>query len=163
MADFTLRPAEPRDCGDLNRLILALAEYEKLSHQAAPSPEGLQEALFGQRPSCEALMAERSGRAVGFALFFTTFSTFLCRPGLYLEDVFVEPAHRGVGIGAAILRHLAGLAAERRCGRFEWRVLDWNEPAIGFYRRLGATSMDEWTTYRLTGDALTRLGSGTPE
>ena len=149
MADFILRRAEPGDCAELNRLILALAEYEKLSHQAAPSPEGLHEALFGERPACEALMAERSGRAVGFALFFTTFSTFLCRPGLYLEDVFVEPEHRGAGIGKAILGHLAGLAAERRCGRFEWRVLDWNEPSIRFYESLGGTLLPEWQLVRM--------------
>jgi GNAT superfamily N-acetyltransferase len=150
MADFTLRPAEPRDCADLTRLILELAEYEKLTHQAAPTPEGLRAALFGERPACEAIIAERGGRAVGFALFFTTFSTFLCKPGLYLEDVFVEPAHRGAGIGKAILRHLAGLAVDRRCGRFEWRVLDWNEPSIRFYESIGGQLLPEWQLVRMT-------------
>jgi len=157
MPDFTLRPAEPRDCGDLNRLILALADYEKLAHQAAPSPEGLHAALFGERPACEALIAERHGRAVGFALYFTTFSTFLCRPGLYLEDVFVEPGHRGAGIGGAILRHLAALAVDRRCGRFEWRVLDWNEPSIRFYESLGGKLMPEWQLVRMTEPAFSAL------
>ena len=150
MADFTLRSAEPRDCGELNRLILALAEYEKLSHQAAPTPEGLHEALFGNRPACEAVLAERGGRAVGFALFFTTFSTFLCKPGLYLEDLFVEPEHRGAGIGKAMLRHLAALAVERDCGRFEWRVLDWNEPSIRFYESIGGKLLPEWQLVRMT-------------
>lgn len=149
-ASFTLRPAEPRDCEDLNRLIAALAAYEKLSHLVESTPAALRESLFGPRPSCEAVMAERGGRAVGFALFFTTFSTFLCRPGLYLEDVFVEPEHRGAGIGKALLRHLATLAAERGCGRFEWRVLDWNAPSIRFYESLGAEVLPEWQLVRMT-------------
>lgn len=150
MADFVLRPAQPRDCGELNRLILELADYEKLSHQAAPTPEGLNEALFGPRPACEAVMAECGGRAVGFALFYTTFSTFLCRPGLYLEDLFVEPAHRGKGLGKAMLVHLAALAVERGCGRFEWRVLDWNEPSIRFYESIGGQLLPEWQLVRMT-------------
>jgi GNAT superfamily N-acetyltransferase len=148
--DFILRPAEPRDCGEICRLILALADYEKLAHQAAGTPEGLHAALFGARPSCEAVMAERGGRAVGFALFFTTFSTFLCKPGLYLEDLFVEPEHRGAGIGKALLRHLASLALERGCGRFEWRVLDWNEPSIRFYESIGGKLLPEWQLVRMT-------------
>jgi len=159
MADFTLRPAEPRDCGDLNRLILALAEYEKLSHAAAPTPEGLHEALFGHRPACEAVMAERAGRAVGFALFFTTFSTFLCKPGLYLEDLFVEPEHRGLGLGKAMLRHLAALAVERDCGRFEWRVLDWNEPSIRFYESIGGKLLPEWQLVRMTEPEFSALAN----
>ncbi len=150
VADFTLRPAQPRDCGELNRLILALADYEKLSEQATPTPEGLREALFGARPACEAVIAVRGGRTVGFALFFTTFSTFLCRPGLYLEDLFVEPEHRGRGLGKAMLRHLAALAVERNCGRFEWRVLDWNEPSIRFYESIGGQLLPEWQLVRMT-------------
>lgn len=148
--DFTLRPAAPADCADLHRLIVALADYEKLTHMVEGSPEGLRAALFGERPSCEAMIAERGGRAVGFALFFTTFSTFLCKPGLYLEDVFVEPEHRGAGIGKALLRHLATIAAERGCGRFEWRVLDWNTPSIRFYQSLGAEVLPEWQLVRMT-------------
>ena len=148
--DYTLRPARPGDCDDLHRLIVALAEYEKLTHMVEGSAEGLRAALFGARPSCEAVIAERQGRAVGFALYFTTFSTFLCRPGLYLEDVFVEPEHRGAGIGKALLRHLASIAAERGCGRFEWRVLDWNTPSIRFYESLGAEVLPEWQLVRMT-------------
>jgi GNAT superfamily N-acetyltransferase len=117
----------------------------------------LHEALFGERPAAEALVAERGGRAVGFALYFTTFSTFLCRPGLYLEDLFVEPAHRGAGIGKALLARLAALAAERRCGRLEWRVLDWNEPSIRFYESLGASLMKEWLLVRMTRPEFERL------
>src|SRR3954452_1513327 len=125
MADFTLRAARRKDTPELLRLIHALAVYEKLEHMAVGTPAQLDAALFGARPAAEAVMAERGGRAVGFALFFTTFSTFLCRPGIYLEDLFVEPGHRGLGIGKALLRHLAALAVERDCGRLEWRVLDW--------------------------------------
>ena len=150
MTDFVLRPAEPRDCVEIDRLIRELAVYEKLEHQKVGTPEGLHAALFGERPACEAIIAERNGRAVGFALFFTTFSTFLARPGIYLEDVFVEPAHRGLGIGKAILRHLAALAVERGCGRFEWRVLDWNEPSIRFYESLGGKVLPEWELVRMT-------------
>jgi GNAT superfamily N-acetyltransferase len=160
MPDFLLRPAEPRDCGEIDRLIRELADYEKLSHQMAGTPDGLRRALFGPRPAAEAVIAERGGRAVGFALFFTTFSTFLCKPGLYLEDVFVEPAHRGAGIGKAILRHLAGLAVERDCGRFEWRVLDWNEPSIRFYESLGGKVLPEWELVRMTAPEFTALARG---
>lgn len=157
MTDFLLRPVEPRDCGELDRLIRELAEYEKLSHMAVGTPESLHAALFGARPACEAVMAERHGRAVGFALYFTTFSTFLAKPGIYLEDLFVEPAHRGVGIGKAMLRHLAALAIERDCGRFEWRVLDWNEPSIRFYESLGARILPEWELVRMTETEFTAL------
>ena len=150
MTDFVLRPARPADCGEIDRLIHELAVYEKLAHQKVGTPGELQRALFGERPACEAIVAERGGRAVGFALFFTTFSTFLCRPSIYLEDVFVEPAHRGLGIGKAILRHLAALAVERGCGRFEWRVLDWNEPSIRFYESLGGKVLPEWELVRMT-------------
>ncbi len=160
MPDFVLRPARPSDCGEIDRLIHELAVYEKLAHQKVGTPEELHAALFGERPACEALVAERGGRAVGFALYFTTFSTFLCRPGIYLEDVFVEPAHRGVGIGKAILRHLAALAVERGCGRFEWRVLDWNEPSIRFYESLGGKVLPEWELVRMTAPEFTALAKG---
>ena len=147
---FLIRPATPDDIDELLRLIRGLAEYEKLAHMAVGTPALLHAALFGARPSCEALIVERGGRSVAFALYFTTFSTFLCRPGLYLEDIFVEPEHRGAGIGKALLRKLAALALERGCGRFEWRVLDWNEPSIKFYKSLGATIMPEWELVRMT-------------
>jgi GNAT superfamily N-acetyltransferase len=157
MADFLLRPAEPRDCGELDRLIRELAEYEKLAHMAVGNPETLHAALFGARPACEAVMAERHGRAVGFALYFTTFSTFLSKPGLYLEDLFVEPGHRGLGIGKALLRHLAALAVARDYGRFEWRVLDWNEPSIRFYESLGGKVLPEWQLVRMTATEFSAL------
>jgi GNAT superfamily N-acetyltransferase len=155
--DFTIRPATPVDVGEILRLIRALAEYEKLAEQAVGTEARMRESLFGARPAAEALIAERGGRAVGFALFFTTFSTFLCKPGLYLEDLFVEPEHRGAGIGKALLRRLAALAVERRCGRFEWRVLDWNEPSIRFYESLGAKLMPEWELVRMTEPDFSRL------
>jgi GNAT superfamily N-acetyltransferase len=160
MTDFILRPAEPRDCAEIDRLIGELAAYEKLAHQKVGTPEGLRHALFGPRPAAEALLAERHGRAVGFALYFTTFSTFLCKPGIYLEDVFVEPAHRGAGIGKAILRRLAALAVERDCGRFEWRVLDWNEPSIRFYESLGGKVLPEWELVRMTAPEFSVLARG---
>jgi len=158
---FLIRPAVRGDVAELLRLVRELAEYEKLADQARGTEPALAEALFGERPACEALIAEVSGRAVGFALFFTTFSTFLCRPGLYLEDLFVEPAHRGTGIGKALLARLAALAVARGAGRFEWRVLDWNEPSIRFYEALGATIMREWLLARVTGPELQRL-AGAP-
>jgi GNAT superfamily N-acetyltransferase len=157
---FLIRPAKPGDEDEIFRLIGELAEYEKLTHMVAGSPAMLREALFGARASCEALMAERGGRAIAFALFFTTFSTFLCKPGLYLEDLFVEPAHRGAGIGKALLRALAALALERDCGRFEWRVLDWNEPSIRFYESLGAKVMPEWQLVRMTAPEIEALAKG---
>jgi GNAT superfamily N-acetyltransferase len=157
---FLIRPAKAGDVDEVMRLIRGLADYEKLAHMVVGTPQMLRDALFGARPSCEALIAERGGRAVGFAIFFTTFSTFLCQPGLYLEDVFVEPAHRGAGIGKALLRRLAALAQERDCGRFEWRVLDWNEPSIRFYRSLGATVMPEWQLVRMTSGEIAALARG---
>ena len=154
---FLIRPAAPADAGELMRLIRALAEYEKLSDMCVGTPEMLRDSLFGARPSCEALIVERGNRSVGFALYFTTFSTFLCKPGLYLEDLFVEPEHRGAGIGKALLRRLAALALERGCGRFEWRVLDWNEPSIRFYESLGARIMPEWQLVRMTEPQIASL------
>jgi GNAT superfamily N-acetyltransferase len=155
--DPSIRAAEPRDTAEILRLIRELAIYEKLEDQAAGTEPALREALFGARPSCEALIAERGGRAVAFALYFTTFSTFLCKPGLYLEDLFVESDSRGLGIGKALLGRLAAIATERGCGRFEWRVLDWNEPSIRFYESLGATLMPTWILVRMTGSALATL------
>jgi GNAT superfamily N-acetyltransferase len=154
---FLIRAAAPADVPELLRLIHELAVYEKLEHMAVGTPPLLHEALFGKRPVCEALIAEVGGRAVGFALYFSTFSTFLCKPGLYLEDLFVEPAHRGSGIGKALLQRLAAITVERDGGRFEWRVLDWNEPSIKFYEALGATIMREWLLARVTGPELARL------
>ncbi|MBY0504523.1 MAG: GNAT family N-acetyltransferase [Bryobacteraceae bacterium] len=134
--------------------IRQLAEYEKLSHEVAATEDTLRATLFGDRPYAEVLIARWDGVAVGFALFFHNYSTFLAKPGIYLEDLFVNPAARGRGIGKALLTRLAELAIERGCGRVEWSVLDWNAPSIEFYRRMGAKPMDEWTTFRLTGDAL---------
>lgn len=156
----TLRPATPADSATLYRLISALAEYEKLTHLVEATPEKIEQALFGERPHAEAVIAEvEGGQAVGFALFFHNFSTFLAKPGLYLEDLFVEPAWRGHGIGKALLRHLAALAVARGCGRFEWSVLDWNQPSIDFYEAMGADVMPDWRICRVTGDALARLGA----
>jgi len=162
MADFLLRPATPDDCAQIDRLIRELAEYEKLLPQMQGTPETLRAALFGPRPAAEAVMAERGGRCVGFALYFTTFSTFLSKPGLYLEDLFVEPAHRGAGIGKALLAHLAGLALERGCGRFEWRVLDWNEPSIQFYESIGGRILPEWELVRMSEPEFSALASRRP-
>jgi len=157
---FTLRPATAADSATLLRLIVALAEYEKLTHLVEATPAKLEAALFSARPQAEAVIAEvEGGQAVGFALYFHNFSTFLAKPGLYLEDLFVEPAWRGHGIGKALLRHLAALALERGCGRFEWSVLDWNQPSIDFYEAMGADVMPDWRICRVTGEALTRLGS----
>jgi len=157
---FTLRPAEPRDTPALVDLIRGLAEYEKLTQQLELSPEKLHTHLFGQRPVAEALVAQdANGALIGFALFFTSFSTFLCKPGLYLEDLFVVPHARGLGVGRALLTALARIALERDYGRFEWSVLDWNEAALGFYRELGASVLPDWRRCRLDGDALERFRS----
>ena len=156
-ANFTLRPAEPRDVPAIVGLIRELAEFEQLAHLVQATPEALHPQLFGERPAAEAMVAEVGGAVVAFALYFTNFSTFLARPGLYLEDLFVQPAHRGSGIGQALLEHLGALAVQRGCGRFEWSVLDWNENAIGFYKRMGATVMPDWRICRISGDALQRF------
>jgi GNAT superfamily N-acetyltransferase len=155
-----IRPATPADVPTIARLIRELAAYERLTHEVVLSEEALELHLFGPRPFAEVLLVEDDGRAVGFALFFHNYSTFLGKPGLYLEDLFVEPAYRGRGYGKELFRALARLAVERGCGRMEWAVLDWNEPAIGFYQSLGAQAMDEWTVYRLTGESLTKLAGG---
>lgn len=158
---FTLRAAEPRDIDAIVGLIRQLAEFERLTHLLEVTPESLAPHLFGPKPVVEAIVAERAARVVAFALFFTNFSTFLGRPGLYLEDLIVEPSERGAGIGRALLQRLAQLAVERDYGRFEWSVLDWNEHAIRFYERMGATVMPDWRICRVTGDALRRLGRPT--
>ena len=132
------------------RLIRELSVYEKLEHLVTGNEAMLRASLFGDRPVIEAILAEVDGRAVGFALYFVSFSTFLCKPGLFLEDVFVEPAHRGSGIGKALLRQLAAICVERDYGRFEWHVLDWNEPSIKFYESLGASILPEWQLVRMT-------------
>lgn len=155
----TIRPATAGDVPAILRLIRALAEYEKLLHEAVATEEDLRRTLFGAKPAAEVLLAEQDGRAVGMALFFQNYSTFLGKPGIYLEDLFVEPACRGQGIGKALLQAVARLAVQRGCGRFEWSVLDWNQPAIDFYRSLGAQPMSDWTVFRVTGKALEQLGS----
>ena len=154
---YALRPARPDDAAALVGLIRELAEFERLSHLVEVTPPQLAQQLFGPRPAAEAVVAEHDGAVVGFALFFTNFSTFLGRPGLYLEDLYVQPAHRGQGLGRALLSHLGALANERGCGRFEWSVLDWNEDAIRFYRQMGASVMPDWRICRLTGEALERF------
>ena len=152
-----IRPATADDTPLIVELIRGLAEYERLAHECVATEERVRESLFGPRPDAEVVIAEVDGRAAGFALFFHNYSTFLARRGLYLEDLFVFPQYRGRGVGRALLAHLARLAVARGCGRFEWWVLDWNAPAIRFYESLGARPMDDWTVYRLTGDALEKL------
>jgi GNAT superfamily N-acetyltransferase len=149
-----IRPAMAPDVPTIARLIRGLAEYERLAHAVTLKEEQLTQHLFGARPYAEVLIAEDAGRVVGFALFFHNYSTFRGQPGIYLEDLFVQPEYRGRGHGKALLLALAGLAVERQCARVEWAVLNWNEPAIAFYQKLGAVPMNEWTTYRLSGDAL---------
>jgi GNAT superfamily N-acetyltransferase len=151
--------ATERDVPVILGMIRALAEYERMSDQVTATEPGLRDALFGARPGAEVLVAYVEDRPAGFALFFHNFSTFLGRRGLYLEDLFVIPERRGGGVGQRLLEELARIAVERGCGRFEWSVLDWNEPAIGFYKRLGAQPMNEWTIFRLTGERLRRLAA----
>ena len=154
-----IRPATTADVLTIARLIRALAEYEKLADKVLFKETDLREHLFGPRRYAEVLLAEDAGVVVGFALFFHNYSTFLGKPGIYLEDLFVEPAHRGKGFGKGLLVALAKLAVERDCGRIEWSVLNWNEPSIQFYLRLDAKRMDEWTVYRLSGEPLSRLAA----
>lgn len=156
MDTIQISPAQPEDTPVIMSLIRELAEFERLLHQVAATEEDLHEQLFVRR-AAEVVLARREGEVAGFALFFQNFSTFLGKPGLYLEDLYVRPKYRGLGCGAALLRHLARLAVERDCGRFEWSVLDWNQRAIDFYKSLGAEPLDEWTMYRVTGEALKRL------
>ena len=157
-----IRPATEADVPLIVELIRGLAEYERLAHECVATEERVRESLFGPRPDAEVVIADVGGEPAGFALFFHNYSTFLARRGLYLEDLFVLPEHRGAGVGRALLAHLARLALDRGCGRLEWWVLDWNEPAIRFYRSIGAVPMDEWTVQRVSGDALHRLAAGDP-
>src|SRR5688572_27431090 len=150
--------ATPADIPTIRALIRELAEFERLLHEANATDEQIHDSLFGPKPGAEVIMARVGGEVAGFALFFHNYSTFLGRRGLYLEDLFVRPRFRGGGCGAALLRRLAKIAVERNCGRFEWSVLDWNQRAIDFYKSLGAVPMSEWTIYRVTGDALEKLG-----
>ncbi len=152
-----LRWAEKEDVPVILGFIEALADYEKLSHEVKATEEALSSCLFGERRYAEVVLAEKEGEPVGFALFFHSFSTFLARPGIYLEDLFVLPDHRGQGIATAMVAFLARLAMERGCGRLEWAVLDWNAPAIKVYRSLGAVALDDWIGQRVTGQALTEL------
>ncbi|HVV82016.1 MAG TPA: GNAT family N-acetyltransferase [Kofleriaceae bacterium] len=154
-----LRAATADDVGLVLRFIVELAEYERLAHEVVATEEALVRTLFGAAPAAEVVIAAWDGLPVGFALFFPSYSTFLAQRGLYLEDLYVRPSHRGRGIGQALLRHLAAIAVERGYGRFEWSVLDWNEPAIRFYRALGAVPLDDWTRFRVTGDALAALAA----
>jgi len=158
-----IRSAERGDVPLILKFIQGLAEYEKLAHECKATEAQLERTLFGARPVAEVLLAYRGNTPAGFALFFHNYSTFLARPGIYLEDLFVDPAHRGFGVGHALLSHLAALAVERECGRLEWSVLDWNTDAIRFYERLGARAMNEWTIYRVTGDALLKLATPNTE
>lgn len=158
--NLEIRPATLADMSVLLALIKELAEYERLSDQVIATEESLARVLFGEGASAEAVLAIYQGKPVGYALFFHNCSTFLGRRGMYLEDVYVSPSCRGKGIGKSLLMHVAQLAVERGCGRFEWSVLDWNEPAINFYRSLGAAPLDDWTIFRLTGNALEDLARG---
>jgi GNAT superfamily N-acetyltransferase len=157
MATVRIVPATRADVSVILEMIRGLAEYEKLSHLMCATEEKLRETLFAVPPAADVLLAWYNEECAGFALFFPNYSTFLAKPGIYLEDLFVKPHLRGKGLGFALLKALARIARERGCGRVEWAVLDWNEPSIAFYRKLGAASLDDWTTFRLTGAALEEL------
>ncbi|XYJ11097.1 GNAT family N-acetyltransferase [Telluria sp. B2] len=154
---FSIRPAEPSDITHIHSMIVELAVFEKLEHMVVATEELLHEGLFGTKPSCEAIVGEENGEVVAFALFFHNFSTFLTKKGLYLEDLYVRQSHRGKGYGTQLLARLAQLAMERNCGRFEWSVLDWNEPAINFYKTMGAEILPDWRICRVTGETLEYL------
>lgn len=156
-SSLSIRPAQPQDVVHIHAMILELAVFEKLEHMVVATEALLHEGLFGAQPSCEAIVGEENGEVVTFALFFHNFSTFLTKKGLYLEDLYVKQSHRGKGFGTQMLRRLAQLALERGCGRFEWSVLDWNEPAIQFYKAMGADVMPDWRICRVTGDSLAAL------
>lgn len=159
MADnFSIRPAEPGDVPAVLGFVHKLAEYERLSHEVQMDETALHALLFGERPYAEVVLADVDGESIGFALFFHTVSTFAGKPGIYLEDLFVDPQARGKGYGKALMAHLAQLAVERGCARFEWAVLKWNEPSIAFYRQLGAQRLETWDVFRLSGEALLALG-----
>ena len=159
--DFQIRPARVDDAPTILQLIRDLAKYERASQEVVATEEQLVDVLFGERPAAEVLLAFETETPVGFALYFYNFSTWLGRPGLYLEDLFVKPEKRGKGYGRALLVELAKIASERGCGRMEWAVLDWNEPAIKFYRALGAAPMHEWTVFRLTREEIAKLANAT--
>ena len=152
-----IAPANERDLAQILAFIRGLAEYEKLAHQCVATEEALRKTLFGKRAYADVLIARLNGTPVGFALFFHNYSTFLAKPGIYLEDVFVLPEHRSAGVGKALLKRVAQIAQERDCGRLDWSVLDWNEPAIEFYKRLGATIMPDWRICRMTGEQISKL------
>ena len=159
MTEIGIRPASEEDVPLILSFIKELAEYERLSHEVSVTEELLRFHLFGERREAEVVIGQHADEPAGFALFFHNFSTFLGRPGIYLEDLYVKPAFRGNGIGRTMLVYLARLARERDCGRLEWSVLDWNEPAIGLYRGIGAAPMDDWTVYRVAGEALQKLAA----
>lgn len=161
MTSLHIEPATPADVPVILQLIRELAEFERLLHEVTATEEQLQEHLFGPKPKAEVIMGrlQPGGEVVGFALYFHNFSTFLAKPGIYLEDLYVRQQYRGRGYGEHLLRRLAGIALERNCGRLEWSVLDWNQRAIDFYKSLGAVPMHEWTMYRVTGPALQKLGN----
>jgi GNAT superfamily N-acetyltransferase len=161
-ADFTLRPATPTDVAEVLRLIRGLADYERLSGELTATEADLHEALFGPLPRIYAVLAEIDNKPVGLALFYYTFNTFKARRNIFLEDLFVDPGHRGTGIGVALMRHLAQRAVAENCLRIEWRVLNWNQSAIDFYQRLGAKTIESWHPRQLWGDALVSLAKGTP-
>ncbi len=163
MPEVEIRLATEEDAPLILRFIKELAEYERLSHEVTATEETLRGSLFGEFRVAETLLAYLGDEPAGFALFFHNFSTFLGKPGIYLEDLYVSDEFRGVGVGKSLLAHLAHLAGERGCGRLEWWVLDWNEPAIDFYESIGARPMDDWTVYRVTGDELEKLASGVSE
>jgi len=163
MSNITIRPAREDEVPLVLQFVRELAEYEHLLHEAVASEERVRRDLFGPRPYAEVVFACLDDEPVGFALFFHNYSTFVGKPGIYLEDLFVRPGVRGKGLGKALLTWLAAEAVRRDCGRLEWSVLDWNEPSIRFYKGLGAKPMDEWTIFRLTGDALTALAQGSPQ
>jgi GNAT superfamily N-acetyltransferase len=156
-ADIRIVPATERDVPTILSLIKSLAEYERLEHEVEATDDDIRDSLFGEWPGAEVVLAYVGSELAGFALFFHNYSTFLGRRGLYLEDLFVSPKFRSKGVGRRLLSHLARVAVERKCGRMEWWVLDWNESAIRFYKSIGAIPMDDWTVYRLTGDALARM------
>jgi GNAT superfamily N-acetyltransferase len=160
MPELEIRDATESDVPLILSLIKELADYERLSHEVVATEETLHDSLFGERRVAEALLAYLGDEPAGFALFFHNFSTFLGRPGIYLEDLYVRPEYRGAGVGRAMLVYLAALAKERGCGRLEWSVLDWNEPAIGFYKGIGASPVSGWTVYRMSGAALEDLATG---
>lgn len=156
--EFHIRPAAESDAPLVLQFVRELAQYERLLHEVAATEESVRETLFGARPYAEVSLGYLADTPAAFALYFHNYSTFLGQPGIYLEDLYVREEFRGRGLGRAMLRHLARLARERGCGRLEWAVLNWNEPAINFYKGLGAAPMDEWTVFRLTGEALDKLG-----